>query len=131
MHPASQFTIKLQLLLLIGLGGCATQQGNAASYRSDVLSAEEIMETSANDAFDAVRLLRSRWLRARAAPSIASPGSEYAKIYVDNIPRSGGLDDLRSIPVGDIREIRYMNPSNATTRFGTGHAGGVIMVITR
>jgi len=38
------------------------------------------------------------------------------------------VDNLRGIPAASIGEISFMNPRDATTRFGTGHAGGAIMV---
>ena len=133
-RPALRLGIKLQLLALsaVALGGCGKQQANRPRYGGlSVITAEEIAQTSAIDAYNAVRLLRSYWLRPRAAPSLSDPGSMYSEVYVDNVPLSGGLNDLRIVAVGDIREIHYISPIDATTRFGTGHSGGVIMVMTR
>lgn len=113
-------------------GGCVKQGGEGTRYRgSNVISGEEVRETSASDAFEAVQLLRPMWLRARAAPSLTDRAGGYPRIYVDNIPLAGGTRELRTVVAGDIREIRYISPADATTRFGTGHAGGVIMVLTR
>ena len=114
------------------VGGCVTQGGTPARFGgSDVITYEEVRETSANDAYQVVQLLRPRWLRPRSAPSLTNPGGGYARVYVDNVPLDGGTRALGTVPVGDIREIRYISPADATTRFGTGHAGGVIMVLTR
>ena len=113
-------------------GACVRQGGTGARYRgSNVITAEEARETSANDAYEVVQLLRPMWLRPRAAPSLTNARGGYARIYVDNVPLAGGTRELRTVPAGDIREIRYISPADATTRFGTGHAGGVIMVLTR
>jgi hypothetical protein len=38
---------------------------------------------------------------------------------------------LRNVRVMDIREIRYLSDPEATTRYGTGHAGGVIHVLLK
>jgi hypothetical protein len=38
---------------------------------------------------------------------------------------------LRNVRVTDIREIRHLSSPEATTRYGTGHAGGVIHVLLR
>lgn len=112
--------------------GCATQSATSARSRgADVITGPEARETSAVDAFEVVRLLRPAWLRSRAAPSLSNPEATYARIYVDNVPMAGGTRDLRNIATGDIHEIRYLSPTEATTRFGTGHSGGVIMVMTR
>ena len=114
------------------LAGCATGEATATRSRgSNVITAEEARETSAYDAYQVVQLLRPVWLRPRAAPSLTNPGASYARIYVDNVPLAGGIRDLRNVASGDIFEIRYITPVDATTRFGTGHSGGVIMVITR
>ena len=124
-------------LLVLGIwaatsAGCATRQGAGARSRAaNVITSEEARETSANDAYGVVQLLRPAWLRPRAALSLTNPGASYAKIYVDNVPLAGGTRELRNVPAGDIQEIRFISPSDATTRFGTGHSGGVIMVITR
>ena len=38
---------------------------------------------------------------------------------------------LRSFPTGGIAELRFINATTATTRFGNGHAGGVIQIVPR
>lgn len=116
----------------LAAGGCVKAGSAPARFGgSDVITFEEVRETSANDAYQVVQLLRPRWLRPRAAPSLTNVRGGYARIYVDNVPLDGGTRELRTVPVGDIREIRYISPADATTRFGTGHAGGAIMVLTR
>lgn len=113
-------------------GGCVKPGGTGARYRgSNVITSEEVRETSANDAYDVVQLLRPMWLRPRAAPSLTNASGGFARIYVDNVPLAGGTRELRTVPAGDIHEVQYISPADATTRFGTGHAGGVIMVLTR
>ena len=102
-------------LLLPGVwlvaGGCVKAGGAPARFGgSDVITFEEVRETSANDAYQVVQLLRPRWLRPRAAPSLTNAAGGYARIYVDNVPLDGGTRELRTVPVGDIREIRYISP---------------------
>jgi hypothetical protein len=41
------------------------------------------------------------------------------------------LDDLAGINSIIIREIRFFNGTQATARWGTGHAHGVIQVLTQ
>ena len=48
-----------------------------------------------------------------------------------NESRLGGSDQLRQIPLSDIREIRYFTAADATTKWGTGHTAGAIQVISR
>jgi len=51
-------------------------------------------------------------------------------VYVDNV-RMGELSALGTIPVEIVQEIRFITGTEATTRWGTGVAGGVIHVITK
>jgi hypothetical protein len=51
-------------------------------------------------------------------------------IYVNGM-RAGPLEALRSISAVDVQEIRYISAADATTRWGTGHSGGVIEVRIR
>jgi hypothetical protein len=53
----------------------------------------------------------------------------YPTVYLNNV-RHGGVASLRDILVTDIQEIRFINAADATTRWGTGHGSGVIMVRT-
>jgi hypothetical protein len=45
--------------------------------------------------------------------------------------RMGGLEELHSIRAADVESIRFINARDATTRWGTGHMGGVIEVLLR
>ena len=48
-------------------------------------------------------------------------------VYIAGV-REGPLNTLRGIELSDVLRIEYINPLDATTRFGTGHSGGVISV---
>jgi hypothetical protein len=49
-------------------------------------------------------------------------------VYVQNM-RYGSISELRRFRVAGIRELRYVDARNATTRWGMGHSNGVIEVI--
>jgi hypothetical protein len=49
---------------------------------------------------------------------------------MDNV-RLGTVDVLRRIDAALVEEVRYVNAKDATTRYGTGHAGPVIEVISK
>jgi hypothetical protein len=115
-------------LFLVLLMGCATTTPGPRPADSTVLTRAEIDETGVQTAFDAIRQLRPRYLRGRAIVSVAYPWTSYPLVYVNGLFR-GDLSSLRSILVHDIEEIRYINPGDATTRWGTGHSGGVIHVL--
>ena len=127
-RPPTSLRRRAGVSLLLGLlAGCATT-GGPRPADSDVLTRAEIDESGAETALDAVRRLRPRYLRGRTLVSVTYPQASLPIVYVNGLFR-GGLSSLGSILVHDIEEIRYVNPSDATTRWGTGHPGGVIHVI--
>ena len=116
------------LALVVGLTGCAAAGGSAGGGgggggNPNRLTADELVPVVQLDAYQAIQRLRARWLQAR--------GGNMANVYVDGAERPGGLDALRGLPVADIERMQYMSANEATTRFGTGNAGGVIMITTK
>jgi hypothetical protein len=90
--------------------------------------AEDLVGTSELMLHDALMRLRPIWLQERG-PTTAL-GVAPLVVYVDNI-RAGTAEFLQSIPVETVREVQYIDARDATTRWGTGVAGGVILVISR
>jgi hypothetical protein len=42
----------------------------------------------------------------------------------------GGVDQLRLLDATTVAEMRHLNSADATTRFGTGHTWGAILVVS-
>lgn len=119
------------VLAMVAPLGCATSRSGAKpSSNRDLLLSGEIERTSAVNAYDAVRQLRPEWLRRRGRSSIQNATAEVLVIYLDGT-RLGSLPTLRSIAAGSILEIRHLDATDATTRFGTGHAGGALLIRTK
>ncbi|MCI0432057.1 MAG: TonB-dependent receptor plug domain-containing protein [Gemmatimonadetes bacterium] len=96
---------------------------------TDVITTEELQSINVSTAYEAIERLRPMFLRSRGVTSAGSEAS-LPVIYIDGV-RSGAPDVLRTIPLADIRQIRYISAPDATTRWGTGHTGGVIEVQIR
>ena len=112
--------------LAIGLAGCASGGGGGGGGgggNPNRLTNEALQPVITLDAYQAIQRLRNRWLQAR--------GGNFANTFVDGGQRQGGLQALRGIPVADIEEIRYLSANEATTRYGTGHNGGIILITTK
>ena len=108
----------------------ATQRPSRPTRRSNVLiTREELASSSARDAFQAVQVLRPDWLRGRGAVTIQGSAPDLL-VYLDG-QRIGGRNTLAQFPVIGIKEMRFYGATDATQRWGTGHAGGVIEVVTR
>jgi len=95
-----------------------------------VLLADEIAEVAVTTAYEAIRKCRPQWLHTRASPTFANLDSSPPALYLDGIR----LDDFRQLAQlrsEMVERMEYMNPSDATQRFGTNHSGGAILVTTR
>jgi hypothetical protein len=49
------------------------------------------------------------------------------RVVVDDVSY-GSIENLANLSANAVREIRYLNAADATTRWGTGYPGGVILV---
>ena len=130
MRYAHRLTLQIAVSSLV-LSCAAGSQSDSTRPRGsrNVITREQLAELPGHlTAFDAVRRLRSTWLRTRGAAS--TRGNLQVQVYVDNV-RAGGIDFLQSRSLDGIVEIRYHNGRDATTRWGTGVTGGVIELITR
>jgi hypothetical protein len=144
-------------LTLFAVGGCtskpassvpraAPQPSSAPSTqstalprgRANLISEAEITAVAGsnlNTAMQVIQRLRPAMLRFRSGASTGSDPSSVAAsndviVYLDS-QRMGGLQALGEIMLSQIREIRYLSPSDATTVFGTGHPAGAIQVVGR
>ena len=104
-----------------------TRRGNA-----NLITTEEVRESNASNALEVVQKLRPQLLLGRGStnPNDKLGETTQPKAYLDNVP-IGEVANLRNVPAMQIKEIRYINGRDATTRWGTGHIGGVILVITK
>lgn len=97
---------------------------------ANVIVEAELAASGAQNALEAIKLLRPTMLIARGGITSEQPGGIEIVIYVDGT-RAGNRDALTAIPVSRVREVRFLNAADATTRFGTGHNLGAILVTTK
>lgn len=95
----------------------------------DIITRAEISRTHSLTAYDAVRLLRPTFLRSRGQTSLMRQSTDEPVVYLDD-RRMGGLTALRDIPVQLIFQIRYLSSSEAQLKWGSGHPGGVVQVVS-
>jgi hypothetical protein len=121
----------LFILAALLLWNCAASNGNQKprSLRY-VITEEEIVNSGATNVLDAIQQLKPEWLlqgQRRGVKSVNVSDSSEPVVYVNNA-RYGGVESLVNISTLNVLEIRFLQPSEATTRFGTGHAGGAFLV---
>lgn len=104
------------------------QKGN-----SNLITESEVANAAsgATNAYEVIERVRPSMLRRRTTSTGQGTGEGLSIVaYVDEA-RSGDVESLRSISVGQIKEIRFISATDATQRWGTGHMNGVIQVISR
>lgn len=109
----------------------ATQQSSRQRGQRDRITSEELATIDVQNALQAVQRLRPNFLQTRGgASSSLTQGPQDVVVYVDQT-RMGGPSTLAQIPITDVKEIQYLNGTDATQRYGTGHGSGVIIVIRK
>jgi hypothetical protein len=111
--------------------GCAVGgPAVAPSLGSNVIKLDEVERSTATNAYDLVSQARPNWLRGRGAPNLRGAPEVLPVVYIGTT-RQGSAETLRAISIQGIQELRYINATSATTRYGEGHGGGVIEVVIR
>ncbi len=129
MHYANRLIPYVAVLLFAVSCATASRAGDGDDDGSrDRLSHEDLVETTEMSLYNAIYRLRPFWLRSRATSALQGPAPVI--VYVDNV-RVGEAPYLREIQVEAVEEVRYVNAADATTRWGVGVAGGVILVTTK
>ena len=116
------------LILAVVLASGCTPRASANSGNRNVITSEEVRELTRLSALEIVQRLRPMWLQPRGVDSFRQ--SNAVAGYLDGL-RIGDVSALRNIRANDIKEIRYLDSRQATTRFGVGHPSGAVLVETR
>ena len=117
------------LIALCATLGCtkAASTTSAPTSRRDVITREQVEALNVTDAYEIVQRMRSDMLRGRGGQP---GGRDLPVVYIDGV-RRGLPDVLRQVRSNEVQEIRFISGTDATTRWGTDHVGGVIEVKTR
>ncbi len=92
---------------------------------------EALQKRPMQSAFELIEFLRPKYFIPRMQTTVNQGViRKEPVVYLNNI-RLGGLSELNNINILQIEEVRYLKSSEATSRFGTGHEGGAILISTR
>ena len=93
--------------------------------------------TSITNAQDAVQRLRPNWLRApmgrmarSGADGQAGEGASEPILYIDE-RRQPNLEQLRTVQVVQLFELKFLDQNRAIQMLGPGHEMGAILITTR
>lgn len=128
--------------VVIAITGCSARPIPAGPIhdRDRVVTAEEIMQSGAKTAWDAIRLtvkhINLQNATAGAPQRVVRRGRssivlrDEVRILVDDL-RIGDVAVLHQIAAAEIALIRVLSGIDATTRYGTNSGDGVILISTR
>jgi hypothetical protein len=94
----------------------------------------ERIRSSIANAYDAVKLLRPRWLRTDVLrlPSGSRRDMQMQQIHVYMDDRDmGDLDYLRAIPADHIFTLRFMSTAEVGARYGPAAGPGIVVTLKR
>ena len=118
------------LVLALAMVGC-TSGGHRTGVRDrNLITADEILRVNANTAYEAVERLRPAFLTTRGANSIQDPTPVTPVVYLDGL-RYGPAASMSTIPAMGIASIQYLPPIEAGMRYGLGHEGGAILIVSK
>lgn len=130
--------------LVMGGGSSPDELRPGVAAARQTLERDEIIASGASDAYQLVRSLRKEWLIPRGvnsfresargtadfdAETVVVPGADHILVYLDNT-RLGGTQFLADVGIEMLGRLEFIPPSEATFRWGTGHAHGVILLTT-
>ena len=116
---------------LVGASSCSRSFDQVSPRPSTrgMITRADLDRTSYASAYHAIESLRPAWLWRQGNATISNP-DPLPIVYMDGV-RSGDLEELHLISAEDVDTITRLSPSDATTRYGTGHLAGAIDVRTR
>ncbi|MGI9179790.1 MAG: hypothetical protein ACR2H9_04730 [Longimicrobiaceae bacterium] len=119
---------RLAIVCLVLLAACATapnQSAGRASAGNAPITEAELYDSSANDLYTAIQMLRPRWLRVQ---QVATNSSSNLLVVYYGQSRLGGPESLRGVAIGDVRLVTFLRPPEAQLRFGNNHTSGAIVL---
>jgi hypothetical protein len=102
-------------------------RATAAPYPSrDILGEAEIRGAHVTTAYEAIMRLRPTYVTWQRITT----GNERRLVFVDGM-LMGGLDVLRTMPAGDIHEVRLITAVNGAYGYALANSGGALLITTR
>jgi hypothetical protein len=126
MRHVSRFSLAIVLAAATACASSGTSRPGGPRHSAYVITDEEISAAQGVvTVYDAIQRLRPQWLTNSRARNVGS--NDQLIVYLDT-NRYGTIESLRQMPIGGVTDIKYLSAAEATNRFGTGHAGGAIVI---
>lgn len=115
------------IALLPALFACAS---GARLQESNVITAPDLAQSGAANAYDAIRRLRPEMLRSRGSGTLTYFAVRSPAVAVDGT-LVGGLEVLRKLDIKHVARIESVSPWLAAKRYGSTFGDGIVLVTQR
>jgi len=122
-------TRRMFVAVAVGMfaSACASGGGPAATSQRNVITSEELGRAGDVNVYDALAQIRPSFLRSRSSPAGSSTASQPVQVYIGGMLMPG-LDHLKQVMVRGVKEVTFLEPQLAITRFGGNNTGGALIV---
>ncbi|GLC25555.1 hypothetical protein [Roseisolibacter agri] len=110
-----------------GAGGGRVAPG--ARSMAELRAGELAVVRDATSVFNAIERLRPLFFRPRPGPNAVHGSAPELSVYIDG-SFAGAPDVLRSLAVQDVQVVRFVQPTQATTTYGTARAADGVIEVT-
>lgn len=104
----------------------APADSSAPRPQRNLITEDELVGNGSTNVVHAIERLRPAWLRVTGT---YVGGSEAVRFYVNGQYTSRAA--VQGLPVSAVMSIRFLEPAQASVRFGAGHTEGAILVEMR
>ena len=137
MSRLYSFVFVSSLVLGGACGGAGSTPATTPTPSRDrtVIMADDMRRLQASNLYEVVQMIRPEWLSVRntnateprpVLPAMSSDNEIH--VYLDK-ERLGSVNVLRTMSVLTAGYLKFHNPAQAQTRFGSGNTSGVIQIV--
>ena len=131
-----KFTSLALVLALAAISGCASQgaataQGSPTTGSRNLVTAAELATAGDVDLYDALTRVRPTMLQPRIGGGTTGVSAVPVSVFYDGMQMREGAPSLRELAAKNVAEVRFLEPQQASARFGGNHANGALVITSK
>ena len=131
-----KFTSLALVLALAAISGCASQgaataQGAPTTGSRNLVTAAELATAGDVDLYDALTRVRPTMLQPRIGGGTTGVSAVPVSVFYDGMQMREGAPSLRELAAKNVAEVRFLEPQQASARFGGNHANGALVITSK